>query len=127
MRFDELNKDNFLLFAIQNYNNPTATTQDDFDEDLNRFKYVKRWLKKYHETGNMNTHLLLNHLIIIFNCWNDAAVPILFYKIEYKYWDSLISFLVYLNRLPQYPETIIHDIRPDLNILRQLQGIRSEA
>ena len=123
MNFTELNKDNFLLFAIQNYNNPTATTQDDFDEDLNRFKYVKRWLKKYHETGNMNTHLLLNHLIIIFNCWSDAAVPILFYKIEYKYWDSLISFLIFLNRMPEYPETEIHGIRPDLNILRQLQGI----
>ena len=123
MNFTELNKDNFLLFAIQHYNNPTATTQDDFDEDLNRYKYVKRWLKKYHETGNMNTHLLLNHLIVIFNCWNDAAIPILFYKIEYKYWDSLLSFLVYLNRLPEYPETEIHGIRPDLNILRQLQGI----
>lgn len=123
MNFTELNKDNFLLFAIQHYNNPTATTQDDFDEDMNRYKYVKRWLKKYHETGNMNTHLLLNHLIIIFNCWNDAAIPILFYKIEYRYWDSLISFLVYLNRLPEYPETEIHGVRPDLNILRQLQGV----
>ena len=123
MRFDELNKDNFLLFAIQHYNNPTATTQDDFDEDLNRVKYVKRWLKKYHETGSMNTHLLLNHLIVIFNCWSDAALPILFYKIEYKYWDSLVSFLVYMNRMPEYPETDIHGIRPDLNILRQLQGI----
>ena len=123
MRFEELNKDNFLLFTIQHYNNPTATTQDDVDEDLNRFKYVKRWLKKYHETGNMNTHLLLNHLIVIFNCWSDAAIPILFYKIEYKYWDSFLSFLVYLNRLPEYPETDIHGIRPDLNILRQLQGI----
>lgn len=123
MRFNELNKDNFLLFSIQHYDNPTATTQEDFEEDLNRFKYVKRWLKKYHETGEMNYHLLLNHLIIIFNCWSEAAVPILFYKIEYKYWNSLISFLVYLNRLPEYPITEVHDIRPDLNILRQLKGI----
>ena len=123
MRFDELNKDNFILFAIKFYENPTATTQDDFDEDLNRFKYVKRWLKKYHETGEMNTHLLLNHIIVIFNCWNDAAIPMLFYKIESKYWASLKSFILYLQRLPEFPHTYLHDIRPDINILNMLKGI----
>ena len=122
MNFSELNKDNFLLFAIKNYNNPTATTQDDFDEDLNRFKYVKRWLKKYHTSGVMNTHLLLNHIIIIFNCWNEAAVPMLFYKIDSQYWTSLVSFLIYINRLPEYPQTELHGIIPDLNILRILKG-----
>tara|TARA_R110002050_G_scaffold119066_2_gene236819 strand:+ start:334 stop:705 length:372 start_codon:yes stop_codon:yes gene_type:complete len=123
MKFDELNKDNFVFFAIRNYDNPTSSTSDDFDEDMNRFKYVKRWLKKYHETGNMNTHLLLNHIIIIFNCWHDAAVPMLYYKIDPKYWSSLTSFLVYLQRLPEYPETDVHGIIPDLEIVRQLQGL----
>tara|TARA_R110002049_G_scaffold271928_1_gene449189 strand:- start:1244 stop:1615 length:372 start_codon:yes stop_codon:yes gene_type:complete len=123
MKFDELNKDNFVFFAIRNYDNPTSSTSDDFDEDMNRFKYVKRWLKKYHETGNMNTHLLLNHIIIIFNCWHDAAVPMLYYKIDPKYWCSLTSFLVYLQRLPEYPETDVHGIIPDLEIVRQLQGL----
>lgn len=123
MKFDELNKDNFMLFAIKFYDNPKTTTQDEFDEDLNRFKYVKRWLKKYHETGSMNTHLLLNHLIVIFNCWNDAAVPILFYKIEYTYWEYLVAFLIYLNRLPDYPQTELNFIRPDRRILESLQGL----
>lgn len=123
MKFDELNKDNFMLFAIKFYDNPKTTTQDEFDEDLNRFKYVKRWLKKYHETGTMNTHLLLNHLIVIFNCWNDAAVPILFYKIEYTYWEYLVAFLIYLNRLPDYPQTELNFIRPDRRILETLQGL----
>ena len=67
MKFDELNKDNFVFFAIKNYENPSSSTQEEFDEDLNRFRYVKRWLKKYDETGEMNAHLLLNHIIIIFN------------------------------------------------------------
>ena len=123
MRFDELNKDNFILFAIKFYDNPTATTQDDFDEDLNRFKYVKRWLKKYQETGEMNTHLLLNHIIIIFNCWDGAAIPMLFYKIESDYWNTLKSFIVYLNRLPEFPVTYLHEIQPDLNILKELKGL----
>lgn len=123
MNFSELNKDNFLIFAIRHYDNPLASTQDDFEEDLKRFKYVKRWLKKYHETGDMNSHLLLNHIIIIFNCWNDAAVPMFFYKLESEYWSYLISFILYLNRLPEYPRTPVHDIDPDLNILKKLKGL----
>ena len=123
MKFDELNKDNFVFFAIQHYDNPAASTQDEFDEDMNRFKYVKRWLKKYHETGEMNSHLLLNHIIIIFNCWNDAAIPMLFYKIEPKYWDDLKSFIVYLHRLPEFPHTPLHDIRPDVGVMGVLKGI----
>ena len=123
MNFTELNKDNFIFFAIKHYENPSSTTQEEFDEDLNRFRYVKRWLKKYHETGEMNYHLLLNHIIIIFNCWNEAAIPMLFYKIEDKYWPSLKSFILYLHRLPEFPHTYLHDIRPDLNIIKTLRGL----
>lgn len=122
MNFDELNSNNFLLFAIQNYDNPHCTTQEDFNEDLKKFKYVKRWLKKYHETGDMNSHLLLNHIIVIFNCWNDASIPMFFYKTEEKYWPYLKSFFIYLNRIPLYPHTELHDIEEDLNILKKLEG-----
>ena len=125
MNFDELNKDNFLLFSIKHYENPTTLTQEEFEEDLNRFKYVKRWLKKYHESGNINSHLLLNHIMIIFNCWHDAAVPMFFYKIDQVCWPYLMSFLVYLNRIPEYPHTEVDGIRPDLNILKILKGLES--
>ena len=123
MNFTELNKENFLLFAVKHYENPNASTQDEFEEDLKRFKYVKRWLKKYHESGEINSHLLLNHVLIIFNCWNDAAIPMLFFKTESDYWSYIMSFLVYLNRVPGYPQTSIDNIRPDLNILKILKGI----
>ena len=123
MKINELNKDNFLIFAIKYYDNPTSLTEDDFHEDLKRFKYVKRWLKKYHETGDMNSHLLLNHIIVIFNCWNDAAVPMFFYKIEPIYWSYMKSFLVYLNRVSEYPITGLHDINEDINILKELNGL----
>ena len=122
MRFDELNKDNFLLFAIKFYENPTASTQEEFEEDLRRFKYVKRWLKKYHESGEIKSHLLLNHIIIIFNCWQDAAIPMFFHKIESIYWSYLKSFLTFLDKIPEYPHTALHDIEDDINILRHLNG-----
>ena len=123
MYINELNKDNFIFFAIQHYNNPTASTQEDFEEDLKRFKYVKRWLKKYHETGTVNSHLLLNHIIIIFNCWNDAALPMFFYRIESKYWVYLKSFFVYLNRVPEFPKSFLNDIEGDNDLLKELQGL----
>ena len=47
MRFDELNEENHLLFAIKHYENPQAATIEDFEEDLKRFKYIKRLFKKY--------------------------------------------------------------------------------
>lgn len=123
MRFDELNKDNFILFAIKHYNNPTTLTQEEFEEDLNRFKYVKRWLKKYHESGKINSHLLLNHIIIIFNCWDDAAIPMLFYKIDEPCWPYLKSFVTYLKRVPEYPKTALHEIPEDININNKINGI----
>ena len=123
MNFVELNKDNFLLFAVKHYENPNSSTQEEFEEDLKRFKYVKRWLKKYHESGEINSHLLLNHILVIFNCWNDASIPMLFFKTEPQYWQYLKSFFVYLKRIPEYPHTILHDIEEDINILNDLNGL----
>ena len=123
MNFNELNKENFLLFSIRYYENPTSSTQDEFEEDLKRFKYVKRWLKKYHDSGTINSHLLLNHIIVIFNCWNDAAIPMLFYKIEPHYWEYLKSFLVFLDRVPVWPPTELDNIESDINILNELKGL----
>ena len=123
MIFDELNKDNFIYFAIRHYENPNTSTQEEFEEDLNRFKYVKRWMKKYHESGTINIHLLLNHIMIIINCWNDAAIPMLFHKVDPEYWPYLKSFLIFLNRLPKYPKTALDDIEIDLNIYKILKGI----
>ena len=123
MNFSELNKDNFLLFSIRNYISPTSSTQEEFEEDLKRFKYVKRWLKKYHDSGVINSHLLLNHMIVIFNCWGDAALPMLFFKLDESYWGYLKSFLIFLDRIPEYPRTMLDEIEEDINIIRELKGL----
>lgn len=120
MRFDELNEDNYLLFAIKFYNNPNSLTKEDFEDDLKRIKYIKRLLKRYKNTGILKTHLILNHLIILFNVFDDAAVPLLFYNLEESLWPSIKSFLLFLNRVPQFPKTKIHDIQEDENCLSEL-------
>ena len=123
MRFDELNESNYLLFAIKFYDNPQAVTKDDFESDLKRIRYVKRLLKKYKNSGELKVHLILNHLIILFNVFNDAAVPLLFYNLEEELWPSIKSFLIFLKRIPEYPMTVVDDIDDDDNCLEQLNAL----
>lgn len=123
MIFNELNEDNFLLFAIKNYENPQAVTKEDFEKDLNHFKYIKRLLKRYKRDGELKTHLLLNHFIILYNIFGEAATPMLFFKIEKDLWSSLKSFIIFLNRLPEYPKSGIHDIQVDIYCLAELNKI----
>ena len=123
MRFDELNESNYLLFAIKFYDNPQAVTREDFDEDLKRIRYIKKLLKRYKNTGELKTHLILNHLTVLFNVFNDATVPLLFYNLEKELWPSIKSFLIFLNRLPEYPKTEINDIDQDYECLLQLESI----
>jgi hypothetical protein len=123
MRFDELNESNYLLFAIKFYDNPQALTKEDFEDDLKRIKYVKRLLKRYKNTGVLKTHLILNHLTILFNVFNDATIPLLFYNLDSDLWPIIKSFLIFLNRVPEYPKTKINEIKEDDECLLQLQSI----
>jgi len=123
MRFEELNDSNFLLFAVKNYENPQAITKRDFDKDLNHFKYVKRLLRKYRVDGELKYHLVINHMIILYNIFGDAATPMLFFKLENDLWSVLKSFVVCLNRLPEYPRCYIHELEMDMFCYNQLEEI----
>jgi len=123
MRFDELNESNYLLFAIKFYNNPQAVTRDDFESDLKRIRYIKRLLKRYKNTGELKIHLILNHLIILFNVFDDATVPLLFYNLEEELWPAIKIFLTFLNRIPEYPKTDISGIPLDDKCLEELRAL----
>ena len=123
MRFDELNESNFQLFAIKNYENPQAVTEADFNKDLNHFKYIKRLLKRYRYTGELNSHLNLNHFIVLYNIWGEAATPMLFFKIEKELWPVMKTFVIFLNKLPDYPRCYIHDVEVDKFCLDELYSI----
>ncbi len=123
MRFDELNENNYLLFAIKFYDNPQALTKEDFEDDLKRIKYIKRLLKKYETTGVLKTHLILNHLTVLFNVFNDAAIPLLFYNLDTNLWPVIKSFLIFLNRIPDYPKSELDEIETDQKCLNLLKII----
>ena len=123
MRFDELNENNYMLFAIKFYDNPHALTKEEFEDDLKRIKYVKRLLKRYKNTGVLKTHLILNHLTVLFNVFGEAAVPLLFYNLEEDLWPAIKSFLMCLQRIPDYPKSHIHGIPEDQTCIDELQSI----
>ena len=123
MRFDELNEDNYVMFAIKHYENPHAVTQEDFYEDLKRFKWIKRLLKRYQTTGILKSHLLMNHFIIVYNVFGEAATPLLFFKIDRELWPIIKAFVVYLGRLPEFPKSSLHEIPMDNNCLDNLNSI----
>ena len=126
MLFNELNDDNFILFAIKNYENPQAVTKEDFDKDLNHFKYIKRLLKRYKNTGVLKSHLLLNHFIVLYNIFGEATTPMLFFKIDEELWPVMKTFIIFLNRFPEYPKTHMHDIKVDIDCLGELNRIYNE-
>tara|TARA_B100000579_G_C22588586_1_gene736928 strand:+ start:147 stop:518 length:372 start_codon:yes stop_codon:yes gene_type:complete len=123
MRFDELNENNYMLFAIKFYDNPNALTKEEFEDDLKRIKYIKRLLKRYKNTGVLKTHLVLNHLTVLFNVFGDASVPLLFYNLEEDLWPAIKSFLIFLKRVPEFPKSHIHGIPQDEYCLKELKSI----
>ena len=123
MRFDELNENNYMLFAIKFYDNPHALTKEEFEDDLKRIKYVKRLLKRYKNTGVLKTHLILNHLTVLFNVFGEAAVPLLFYNLEEDLWPAIKSFFMFLQRIPDYPKSHIHGIPEDQTCIDELNSV----
>ena len=100
--FDDLNEKNYLHFAMKFYNNRQCTSIEEFNEDLNKIKYVKRLFNRFLETGELRTNLILNHLIVIYNVFeNEAATRMLFFRVEKKFYSILKPFLIFLNRLPE--------------------------
>ena len=118
MNISELNQENWLIFAIKNYNNPLSVTYSDFEEDLKRFKYIKRLLRRYESTGEWKTHLILNHVIVLYNVFDEAATPLLFYRVEATYWSIIKAFMLFLNRLPpKLNEDVDEECLKQLNLI----------
>ena len=106
--FDELTEENLLLYAAKNYYNPICVDAEEFIEDLNRFKYIKRLINKYIESGNLSDRLLLNHLIVVYNVFGiEAANRILELKLNDIHWTVIKPFLVFLRYITndEYLET----------------------
>lgn len=121
----KLNSDNFILYSMKMYNG-TSSGLDEFYEDMNRIKYIKRLFIKYKKSHELKERLILNHIIILQNVFGaEACTRILFYKINKEFHSYLKSFLDYLQYLPKYiPEVDLDIINTDFRIDRILRGIK---
>jgi len=119
--FDELNNANFEIYAANHYRNTACLEAQDFYDDVAKFKYVVRLLRRYRDTGKIQERLLLNHIITIYNVFEiSAANRMIFYKVDPNLWPALKTFLVYLNYLP---ENLHKNINIDLSIAKKLKEL----
>ena len=126
MNFENLNESNFMMYAMKLYENPQCSGVEEFQEDLNRIKYIKRLFRKYKKNGVLRERLLLNHIIIFYNVF--GVVPgtrILFYKIEEEMHELLKTFLVFLNYLPEegIPELDLVSVSLNQDVINRLRDI----
>jgi hypothetical protein len=131
MIFDDLNDDNFLMYAMKEYNDIQCTDIEEFYDDLKKIKYIKRLFNIYKNTGQLKERLILNHLIVFYNVFPiQSGTRILFYKIEKSFWPMLKTFLVFLDRMPETIDSIreemirTSDIQLDEGIVTRLRSIK---
>lgn len=119
--FNDLNNKNFELYAAKYYDNPCCLSVEEFHEDLARFKYIIRLLRRYRETGIIQERLVLNHIISLYNVFDiKAASRMMFYRIDVELWPALKTFLIYLN----YISTNSHkNVNIDINIANKLKNL----
>jgi len=133
--YHDLNEKNFLLFAMQHYNNPQCVEVEEFNDDLRRIKYIKRLFNQYDMDGVLKERLILNHIIVFFNVFQTrAATRILFFKIEEKFWSMLKTFLFYLRFMPEDKvesingkDILVTDIQMDQGIINKLREFDRDA
>ena len=135
MNFDDLNEKNFLLYAMQHYDNPQCVEVEEFNDDLRKIKYIKRLFNQYFLGGELKERLLLNHIIVFFNVFQTkAATRILFFKLDEKFWPVLKTFLFYLQFMPEDKiesingkEIIVTDILMDQGVIDSLRKFDEES
>jgi len=119
--FEKITSENVMMFAIKYYDNPQCEGEKEFYDDMKRFKYIKRLLRKHKDTNVLKERLLLNHIIVLHNLFgSEACVTLLLFKIQREYWSTLKSFLLFLNILRDDELREIEESQEVLEILRKL-------
>ena len=121
-----LNDDNIVYIAMKNYQNPSCKNIEEFQEDYNRIKYVKRLFNRYEQSGVLRERLILNHIITIYNVFGvEASSRMLFNRLDDRQFSILKTFLVYLNYCPEnkFDNIDIVSIPLDTTIIKKLRSL----
>ena len=118
--FKILTPETIDIFANRHYDNRGAG-QEEFDDDMNRFKYLKRLFRKYDTSKEFKSRLIINHIIILANVFGiEAATTLLFFKVDKQHWSILKTVLIFLNYMPGN-EMVDLDI--DQSVMEELKRI----
>lgn len=97
---EKLTDSNFMLYAAKHYDNPQCMDIDEFHDDLKRINYIKKLLNKYKTTGDLKERLILNHCMVLYNCFGaEATHRMLLFKLR-EFSVELKPFLLFLGCLP---------------------------
>jgi len=119
--YENIKTENVMMFAIKHYDNPQCEGEKEFHDDMKRFKYIKRLLRKFKDSGTLKERLLLNHIIVLNNLFGpEACVTLILFKIQREYWGTLKSFLLFLNMIREDELSDINEDKEVLSILRKL-------
>ena len=119
--YENITSENVMMFAIKHYDNPQCEGEKEFYDDMKKFKYIKRLLRKYDDSSVLKERLLLNHIIVLNNLFGpEACVTLLLFKVQKKYWDTLKSFLLFLNMIREDELSEIIANQEVLEVLRKL-------
>ena len=119
--YEKITAENVMMFAIKHYDNPQCEGEKEFHDDMKRFKYVKRLLRKYKDHNVLKERLLLNHIIVLNNLFGpEACVTLLLFKIQREHWETLKSFLLYLNIIRNDE---LHEVRENEKVLKVLRKL----
>jgi len=117
----EVTEENYLIVAAQYYSNPQCSSTEEFYEDLNRTKYIKRLINRYLETGDLPDRLLINHIIVFCNVFTiSIGIKLMALKLEYKYWPVIKAFLVKLKYILPTDLTGIEMDSKTVEVLRNI-------
>lgn len=123
MNATDLTEDNLFIFAAKHYYNPLGVDANEFDEDLKRFKYVKRLVNRYINGDDLATRLILNHLVVIFNVFGiEGGLSILLLKMNKTHMHVLKPFLIFLRIIAQEDERFL-GITQDFIVVEELRKI----
>ena len=119
--YEKITSENVMMFAIKHYDNPQCEGEREFHDDMKRFKYIKRLLRKHKDTNVLKERLLLNHIIVLHNLFgSEACVTLLLFKIQREYWGTLKSFLLFLNIIR---DDELQNVEEDKTVLNALGKI----
>lgn len=133
MIHEKLTEDNFLIYCAKIYDNPQMLKSEEFLEDLDRIKYIKKLITRYIESNNVKETLILNHIITLHNCFGPYLAKILYLKLK-KQFHYVKPFLIFIDALPAIirnvgEEHVVYTdtIPMDINIIKALRKIKDES